>query len=182
MQPLRCAATHLKTGHRFLQHASNTQCSAKHSTRAAAHAPAHSSCDPALHAPSPTQPSPATRRSCAPFSEFLYYCDSDKMMTNNRVGCLNNLTTRSRTTLQLQNSNSGLSSVSTVSTKPTAAAPKQAAFRSHPSKTFKCAARAQIRRSYSRVPHRYFVPGPQHASQLHRGAQRPPPTCSCSSL
>ncbi len=25
MQPLRCAATHLKTGHRFLQHASNTQ-------------------------------------------------------------------------------------------------------------------------------------------------------------
>ena len=25
MQPLRCAATHLKTSHRFLQHASNTQ-------------------------------------------------------------------------------------------------------------------------------------------------------------
>jgi hypothetical protein len=51
MQPLRCAATHLKSSHRFLQHASNTQRSAQHSTRAAAAAPAFSSRDPASHAP-----------------------------------------------------------------------------------------------------------------------------------
>jgi hypothetical protein len=74
MQPLRCAATHLKTSHRFLQHASNTQRTqalarqaqrtAQHSTRAAAAAPALSSRDPASHAPSPSQPSSTTCGPC----------------------------------------------------------------------------------------------------------------------
>jgi hypothetical protein len=60
MQPLQFAATHLKTSHRFLQHASNTQRTqalarqaqrtAQHA-RAAAAAPALSSRDPAPHAP-----------------------------------------------------------------------------------------------------------------------------------
>ena len=41
MQPLRCAATHLKTSHRFLQHASNTQstqAAARQAQRTAEHA------------------------------------------------------------------------------------------------------------------------------------------------
>jgi hypothetical protein len=41
MQPLRCAATHLKTSHRFLQHASNTkrtQALARQAQRTAQHA------------------------------------------------------------------------------------------------------------------------------------------------
>ena len=74
MQPLRCAATHLETGYRLLQHASNTQRTqalarqaqrTAHSTRAAAAAPALSSRDPASHAPSPSQPSSTTCRPCA---------------------------------------------------------------------------------------------------------------------
>ena len=73
MQPLRCAATHLKTGHRFLHHASvkhtshasTGKRSAQYSTRAAAAAPALSSRDPASHAPSPPQPSSTTCGACA---------------------------------------------------------------------------------------------------------------------
>ena len=74
MQPLRCAATHLKTSHRFLHHArvkhtahaSTGTTSAAHSTaRAAAAAPALSSRDPASHAPSPPQPSSTTCGPCA---------------------------------------------------------------------------------------------------------------------
>ncbi len=68
---LRCAATHLKTSHRFLQHASNpqhTQALARQAQRTAQHArhcsrtslPALSSRDPASHAPSPSQPSSTT--------------------------------------------------------------------------------------------------------------------------
>ncbi len=64
MQPLRCAATHLKTSQRILEHVSTHSARkhlhdkriAQHSTRAAAAAPALSSRDPTSHAPLSTQP------------------------------------------------------------------------------------------------------------------------------
>ena len=74
MQPLRCAATHLKTSQRILQHVSTHSArkhlhdkrGAQHSTRAAAAAPALSSRDPTSHAPLSTQPSaPSSWRSRA---------------------------------------------------------------------------------------------------------------------
>ena len=72
MQPLRCAATHLKISQRILQHVSTHRARkhfydkriAQHSTRAAAAAPALSSRDPTSHAPLSTQPrAPSSWRS-----------------------------------------------------------------------------------------------------------------------
>ncbi len=73
MQPLRCAATHLKISQRLLQHASNKQGTQKKfastGTKSAAHSTARAPLQPHLHSPDATPrhtlhdpPSPAQRR------------------------------------------------------------------------------------------------------------------------